>query len=680
MRPEAEASCHLGGDEGTVGARVASDQVAQGVAHGMEKRLRQSGRGRDAERVAVAASILRRHPARLAGHLQRDHASGPGELAEPDARRGGRRHPRCDLWFGEVAELQKQVVHAVRVAGRALRPQVLQGPLEAIERLAVDQLAQLDVTQQLAKLRRVHGKRLGPALGQRRVALVEEVRDVAEHQRGGKRRWRLAVHRNHPDAPAPNVAQEPDQGRHVEGVAQALAVRLENDGEGVVPPDDAQKVGSALALLPQGQPLARAAPRQQQGPRRRLPEPGGEQRHRLRSLPRRAGGAPDAELPDHQRLHLVRVRQHRFDGRWLVGLRESRHDAVVSPEDIVVHLAAGLRHRRDRHGPRGVHAPAERAQHADAPVAHLIPVALDEDGPVVRDGAGRALLVLEIRPEVSGGRVAEIVAARELLQGRSFRSGPEGAGQLPDGPPQLDTAAGGVAVPERHLPRLPRRRRHEHAIVRDLLDTPRAGAEEEGLALAALEDHLLVQLAHPPMPPRLPGDEDGIEAAVGDGATVGDGDGAGALSRVQGGGQTVPGDARPEVGELVGGIAPGEHVEHALEQRSRELGEGRRPPHQPLQPLHRPVLDRHHGHHLLRQDVERVPGIGDGLHLSLAHPRGKSRAGEQVAPVLRQDHALRRRVEVMAGAPDTLERAHHAGWGLHVDHEVNGPHVDAQLE
>ena len=183
-------------------------------------------------------------------------------------------------------------MQAVCVPGGALGRQVLQGALEGVERIGVDQLAQLDVAQELAKLRRVDGKGLGPPLGQRRVTLVEEVRHVAEHQGGGEGRRGVAVHGHHPDAAALHVAQEPDQGRHVERVPQAFAVGLEDDGERVViaPP------------LPGGRPRACAAatgatagPDGAAAAAAPAPPPRGSGRRRARPpspLPRRAGGAP----------------------------------------------------------------------------------------------------------------------------------------------------------------------------------------------------------------------------------------------------------------------------------------------------------------------------------------------------------------------------------------------------
>ena len=66
-------------------------------------------------------------------------------------------------------------MQAVRVTGGALGRQCCRERSRAFERIGVDQLAQLDLAQELAKLRRVNGEGLGPPLGQGRVTLVEEV-------------------------------------------------------------------------------------------------------------------------------------------------------------------------------------------------------------------------------------------------------------------------------------------------------------------------------------------------------------------------------------------------------------------------------------------------------------------------------------------------------------------------
>ena len=51
--------------------------------------------------------------------------------------------------------------------------------------------------------------------------------------------------------------------------------------------------------------------------------------------------------------------------------------------------------RGERHGPRRVHAAAERRQDADAPVADLVAEALDDNGLVGGDSARRAFLLAQ---------------------------------------------------------------------------------------------------------------------------------------------------------------------------------------------------------------------------------------------------------------------------------------------
>ena len=98
-----------------------------------------------------------------------------------------------------------------------------------------------------------------------------------------------------------------------------------------------------------------------------------------------------------------------------------------------------------------------------------------------------------------------------------------------DAAAELERAAGAIAVPEGHLARLAGGGRDEHAVVRDLVDAPGGCAEDEGVAGAALEDHLFVELADADRLGAFAGEEDAVEAAVGDGAAVEDGDALDAL-------------------------------------------------------------------------------------------------------------------------------------------------------
>ena len=117
--------------------------------------------------------------------------------------------------------------------------------------------------------------------------------------------------------------------------------------------------------------------------------------------------------------------------------------------------------------------------------------------------------------------------------------------------PSSSGPAGAVAVPERHLPRLPGRRGDDHLLEGDVLDAPGGRAEQEGLARAALVDHLLVELAHA----GAVGERDGEEPAVGDGAGVGDGEALRTGAAAHDALDAVPHDARPQLGELLGRVA-----------------------------------------------------------------------------------------------------------------------------
>jgi hypothetical protein len=88
---------------------------------------------------------------------------------------------------------------------------------------------------------------------------------------------------------------------------------------------------------------------------------------------------------------------------------------------------------------------------------------------------------------------------------------------------ELGGAAEAVAVPERQLSGLAERGQDVDAVVGDLDDAPARRAEGEHVVDARLVDHLLVELADAGVP-RLAGDEDAEQAAVGDRAAARDGD------------------------------------------------------------------------------------------------------------------------------------------------------------
>src|SRR5581483_1210882 len=103
-------------------------------------------------------------------------------------------------------------------------------------------------------------------------------------------------------------------------------------------------------------------------------------------------------------------------------------------------------------------------------------------------------------------------------------------------------ASHGVAVPERHFAGLPRRGRNGDPVMRDLFNAPGASAENDGVSSATLEDHFFIELAHT----RTLGgasEKNAVQPAVGDSATIDDGDAASPLAGGKFAGDAVPGNA-----------------------------------------------------------------------------------------------------------------------------------------
>ena len=93
-----------------------------------------------------------------------------------------------------------------------------------------------------------------------------------------------------------------------------------------------------------------------------------------------------------------------------------------------------------------------------------------------------------------------------------------------------------------------------------------------------------------------------------------------------------------------------------------------------------PLVDRAHRDELLRKHVERVPRVARLLDQAFAHPLRDDRGLQQVAAELREDLAAAGLADLVARAPDPLQAARDRARRLDLDHEVDGAHVDAELE
>ena len=99
-----------------------------------------------------------------------------------------------------------------------------------------------------------------------------------------------------------------------------------------------------------------------------------------------------------------------------------------------------------------------------------------------------------------------------------------------------------------------------------------------------------------------------------------------------------------------------------------------------VQLVDRDLLLRADRDDLLREDVEGVPRDRGLLDRALAHRLRDDRALEQVGAELREDAALRDGAELVPRPADPLEPARDGLRALDLDDEVDGAHVDPQLE
>ncbi len=571
---------------------VAGEEVPERILHRLGEGLGDAYGQRGSQRVAQPARVLDRGPVRRPADADLDGTAGRRQLPGP-LRLGA---ALGELRAGERSEDAQEIGDPLDVLDLPVVGQPLQLALQLAEDVGVQQLPKLRLPEQLGQQVGVEREGGGPPLGQRGVALVEELCDVTEQEGAGERGGLLGGHLDQADTAGLQVAHQLGEPRDVEDVLEALADGFEDDRERAELGGHLEQLGRPLTLLPERGALPRTPAGQQQGPRRALAETGGEQGRAAHLI-----GDDLADLPlveDHiggtdGRLFAVeaaagedgsgcapggvlrRGAGARLDGVEVeeveahhVGVRQPQHDAVVRVHDLRVHAVPLAEPGGQGERPGGVHLGPERRVDHDPPVAQLVAEPLDEDGPVVRDVTARAALLLHVRQDVvrrpgveAGGEQPEPGVLR-----RESADLPEERAQRT---PQFQRAAQLVALPERQPPRDSRGRRDQDPVPGDVLDPPGRGAQGEDVADPGLVHHLLVQLTDPAAALlRIgAGQEDPEEPAVGDGAAGRHGESLGAGAARDRTGDPVPDHPRAQLGEGVGRIASGEHVEHGRERR-----------------------------------------------------------------------------------------------------------------
>ena len=324
--------------------------------------------------------------------------------------------------------------------------------------------------------------------------------------------------------------------------------------------------------------------------------------------------------------------------------------------DLRLDAVLGEQSLSDRQRPGRVHARAEGGVDGDAPVAELVAESLDDECAVIGQSAGRGTLLLEVGDEVVHRPGVEAGVSQVCPRGVGIARGAE---ELSDGAAEFDGAADGVAVPEGQLRRLTGRGGDPHAVWCDLLDPPRRGAECEDIAHARLVDHLFVEFADA----RGGADEiDGVEAAVRDRAAARHGETLGTRARGEFAGRAVPDDAWLEFSEVVAGVLAREHVEDGDVGVVRQVAIGRRAAYDVVELLDVPGVHGDHGDDLLGEHIEGVHRHGERLDGAGPHALDDNGRLQQIAAVLREDHAPTDRSHLVAGAAHALQSARDRGW------------------
>ncbi len=270
----AEALGYVRRDERTVRARVTRDERRERIGLRAEERVGQADGERHAERVAIARRVFHGDEARLSCDPNADDAAIALELVDP--RSAAALAALRDLARREIADRAEHV--AERVGARRGRLEALELPLVGLEQLVVEELAELRLAEDLAELGVVDRERVRAALGERRVAVVDEVRDEGEEQRRRERGGRRRLELRRTDAPRLDLVEHVAERGHVEDVAQALSVSLEHDRKRRVARRHGQQIRRALSLRPERRALSGRAPRQEERARRCLAKSRGEER------------------------------------------------------------------------------------------------------------------------------------------------------------------------------------------------------------------------------------------------------------------------------------------------------------------------------------------------------------------------------------------------------------------
>ncbi len=145
----------------------------------------------------------------------------------------------------------------------------------------------------------------------------------------------------------------------------------------------------------------------------------------------------------------------------------------------------------------------------------------------------------------------------------------------------------------------------------------------------------------------------------------------------------IPQDPRRELSHLARTVTPGKHVERSLEGAPAQIGvAGPTRRTQASQSSAGKAVRRHGhgGHGLLGQHVQRVAHEARALDGAGLHTLGHDGGIDDLHPGAREDDALGAAAHLVVRPSHALQPAGHRGRSGHLQHQIDGTHIDAQFQ
>src|SRR5688500_2523844 len=146
--------------------------------------------------------------------------------------------------------------------------------------LSINQLAQFRCAEQFPQLSMVERQGRSTALGQRRIAVVDEVSHIIKQQRRSERRCRPCNDLLHANGSLFDILEQRAQSIDVEYIPQAFPIRFQHDRKLRISRRHREQVSGLSSLKPKRSSLSRLTPWQQESPSSIFSEASSEQRGR----------------------------------------------------------------------------------------------------------------------------------------------------------------------------------------------------------------------------------------------------------------------------------------------------------------------------------------------------------------------------------------------------------------